>query len=377
MRKFVTILLTLLCIASPMALTLSAQSKSKSKIATAVQQSIDRLNSQIAEYERQISSIRKDKKSAQAEVNKLSRLIGKRRKLVSEVNSQMNTLNGNINQLTRQINELSKQRTELQEEYAEMVRVAYRNYRQQNFTTYLFSADDFNSATRRIAAIRLVNDARQRKVAQIDSLTIQLDSARKTLDAEKVTLQEARNKHNAELKKLSANERDYKKRVSSLSSREKKILKAQQEHRRELERIVNSTRKSKGGATVGGNIKDNRGRLPMPVAGGRIKPNGSDIAEITGAKGAQVKSVFNGEVMRVSYNRNTKSYIVLIGHGQYFTTYSNMATATVKEGQKVSVGQAIGTVGQSVDASGKTEYKLVFGLFSPNGDTLDADEWLK
>lgn len=370
MRKLVSILLTLLFTASLVAIDAQAQSRSKQK-------SIDQLNSQIAEYERQIKSIRKDKKSAQAEVNKLSRLIGKRRKLVGEVNTQMSALNNNISTLTRQIDRLTAQRTELQNEYAEMVRTAYRNYRQQNFTTYLFSADDFNSATRRIAAIRLVNDARQRKVAEIDSLTIQLDSTRKVLDSEKITLQETRNRHNAELKKLSANERDYKKRVSSLSSREKRVLKAQQEHRRELERLVNSTRKSKGESKIGGNIKDNRGRLPMPVAGGRLKPNGSDIAEITGAKGAAVKSVFNGQVMRVSYNRNAKSYIVLIGHGQYFTTYSNMATATVREGQNVSVGQAIGTIGSSVDASGRTEYKLVFGLFSPNGDTLDADQWLK
>ena len=370
MRKLVTILLTLLATATMAITTVQAQNGT-------IQKSIDRLTSQIAEYEKQIKSIRKDKKSTQAEVNKLSRLIGKRRKLVGEVNTQMIALNSNINTLTRQIDRLAAERTELQGQYAEMVRVAYRNYRQQNFATYLFSADDFNSATRRIAAIRLVNDARQRKVHEIDSLTIQLDSARKVLDAEKVTLQQTRDRHNSELKKLSANERDYKKRLSSLTSREKKVLKAQQEQRRELERLVNSTRKSKGEAKIGGNIKDNRGRLPMPVAGGKLKPNGSDIAEITGAQGAQVKSVFNGEVMRVSYNRNAKSYIVLIGHGQYFTTYSNMATATVKEGQKVTVGQSIGTIGRAVDASGRTEYKLVFGLFAPNGDTLDADQWLK
>lgn len=370
MRKLVTILLTLLVAASVAIASVQAQNRT-------IQNNIDRLTSQIAEFEQQIKSIRKDKKSTQAEVNKLSRLIGKRRKLVGEVNSQMIALNSNISTLTRQIDRLAAEREQLQAQYADMVRVAYRNYRQQNFTTYLFSADDFNAATRRIAAIRLVNDARQRKVREIDSLTIQLDSARKALDAEKVTLQDTRNRHNSELKKLSANERDYKKRLSTLSSREKKVLKAQQEQRRELERLVSSTRKSKGEAKIGGNIKDNRGRLPMPVVGGSLKPNGSDIAEITGAQGAQVKSVFNGEVMRVTYNRNAKSYIVLIGHGQYFTTYSNMATATVKEGQKVTVGQTIGSIGRAVDASGRTEYKLVFGLFAPNGDTLDADQWLK
>lgn len=370
MSKLVSILLTLAALCTIALSAARAQNPS-------TQSSIDRLTSKIAEYEQQIKSIRKDKKWAQTEINKLSRLIGNRRKLVGEVNSQMVALNSNINTLTRQIDRLTSEREELREEYAEMVRVAYRNYRQQNFTTYLFSADDFNSATRRIAAIRLVNESRERKVAQIDSLTAQLDSARNELDTKRVTLQDTRNRHNSELRKLSANESDYKKRVSSLSAREKKVLKAQQEQRRELERLVNATRKSKGEAKIGGNIKENRGRLPMPVAGGRLKPNGSDIAEVTGAKGAQVKAVFNGEVMRVTYNRNTKSYIVLIGHGQYFTTYSNMATATVKEGQKVTVGQGIGTIGRAVNATGQTEYKLVFGLFAPNGDALEADEWLK
>ena len=96
MRKLVTTLLTLLCIASMATFTLSAQSKGK--VATAMQQSIDRLNSQIAEYERQITSIRKDKKSAQAEVNKLSRLIGKSRTRDGVVMPETVVLKGNLSQ---------------------------------------------------------------------------------------------------------------------------------------------------------------------------------------------------------------------------------------------------------------------------------------
>ena len=335
------------------------------------------LEKKIAAEEAAIGKLQKSRKTTEERARRLARQIEQRNQLLTATEREASRVEKEVARSSHMADSLAQALEHNRQQYNELAREAYRNYRQQNFTTYLFSADDFNSATRRIAAIRLVNDARQRKVHEIDSLTIQLDSARKVLDAEKVTLQDTRNRHNSELKKLSANERDYKKRLSTLSSREKKVLKAQQEQRRELERLVNSTRKSKGEAKIGGNIKDNRGRLPMPVVGGRLKPNGSDIAEITGAQGAQVKSVFNGEVMRVTYNRNTKSYIVLIGHGQYFTTYSNMATATVKEGQKVTVGQAIGSIGRAVDASGRTEYKLVFGLFAPNGDTLDADQWLK
>ena len=340
----------------------SAQTRSQ------IEKNIAALNEQIAQYEKQINSIRSDKKSAQMQVNKLSNLISKRRKLLSEVNSQMAMINTNIGALTLQVETLEKQKERLRGEYAEMVRVAYRNYRQYNFLTYLFSAADFNSATRRIAALRLVNKARERKVVELDSLQRTLDESITVLDAEKADLASTRSKYNSELNKLSADERSYKKQVSQLSAREKKVLKAQQEQQRELERLVNATRQSKGGSTIGGNIKDNRGRL---------KRNGNDIAEITGSKGAAVTAAFNGEVMQVTYNRNLKSYIVLIGHGNYFTTYSNMATATVREGQKVSVGQTIGRVGRSVASAGKTEYKLVFGIFSPNGETLPADEWLR
>ncbi len=366
MRRLIIILLTLFTAAAA-----TAQQRD------AVQSNIDRLNSQIAEYERQIRSIRSDRKSAQAEVNKLSGLIRRRRSLVREVNNQMSQINGNIGSLSRQIDELSSRRERLRGEYADMVRTAYRNYRQHNFVTYLFSAEDFNAATRRIASIRLVNDARLRKVAELDSLQRSLDESMRKLDEEKTALKSTQSKYSAELKKLSADEQSYKKRVSSLTARERKVLKAQQEQQRELERLVSSTRKAKGRTAIGGNIKDNRGRLPMPVEGGRIKPNGSDIAEITGARGAAVKAVFNGEVMRVTYNRNAKAYIVLVGHGDYFTTYSNMATVSVKEGQKVSLGQSIGTLGQSVGASGKSEYKLVFGIFSPNGDALHAASWIR
>jgi len=366
MRRLIIIPLTFFAIAAA-----SAQQRD------AVQSNIDRLNSQIAEYERQIRSIRSDRKSAQAEVNKLSGLIKRRRSLVREVNNQMSQINGNIGSLSRQIDDLNNRRERLREEYAGMVRTAYRNYRQHNFVTYLFSAEDFNAATRRIASIRLVNDARLRKVAELDSLQRSLDESMRKLDEEKAALKSTQSKYDAELKKLSADEQSYKKRVNSLTARERKVLKAQQAQQRELERLVSSTRKAKGRTAIGGNIKDNRGRLPMPVEGGRIKPNGSDIAEITGARGAAVKAVFNGEVMRVTYNRNAKAYIVLVGHGDYFTTYSNMATVSVKEGQKVTLGQSIGTLGQSVGASGKSEYKLVFGIFSPSGDALHAASWIR
>jgi murein DD-endopeptidase MepM/ murein hydrolase activator NlpD len=67
--------------------------------------------------------------------------------------------------------------------------------------------------------------------------------------------------------------------------------------------------------------------------------NGIDIKTNVNAP---VRAVFEGDVRAV---RNTMgTYLVLIQHGEYFTAYSNLKTASVSVGQKVSTKQNIGTV---------------------------------
>ena len=51
--------------------------------------------------------------------------------------------------------------------YAEMVREAYRNYKHNNYLTYLFSSSDFNQVARRITNLREVAAMRERQMEQI------------------------------------------------------------------------------------------------------------------------------------------------------------------------------------------------------------------
>ena len=52
--------------------------------------------------------------------------------------------------------------------------------------------------------------------------------------------------------------------------------------------------------------------------------------------------MFEGEVTKVVDVSGT--YLVIIRHGEYFTAYSNLRSASVSKGQKVSTKQSIGTV---------------------------------
>ena len=69
---------------------------------------------------------------------------------------------------------------------------------------------------------------------------------------------------------------------------------------------------------------------------------------ITGRRGAQARSVFNGEVTAVfSFGGMVN---VLVRHGSYISVYCNLSSAAVRKGQQVSTRQILGNV--ATDASG-------------------------
>jgi len=115
--------------------------------------------------------------------------------------------------------------------------------------------------------------------------------------------------------------------------------------------VLNATPEA---ARLSNDFLGNRGRLPWPVTNGMITqgfgiyytPEGikseSTGVDIKSNPGASVRAVFEGDVIKVVDISGT--YLVLIRHGEYFTAYSNLKSASVAKGQKVSTKQTIGTV---------------------------------
>jgi len=83
--------------------------------------------------------------------------------------------------------------------------------------------------------------------------------------------------------------------------------------------------------------------------------------------GAAVKAVFEGEVQSVMNIGDVQA--VMIRHGKYFTTYSNLSTVSVTKGERVSTGQIIGRVGEIA--------QLEFVLSDDRNRNLDPERWLK
>lgn len=126
------------------------------------------------------------------------------------------------------------------------------------------------------------------------------------------------------------------------------------------------------------------GNLPWPVDKGSVRIHfgryaveGTSIQgdnpgiTIETEPGKQVKAVFSGEVTYVGAIGSGQT--VIIRHGKYFSTYSNLASATVSKGEKITLGQAIGKAGTNEDDNGEIEFLIT----NDTNRNLDPERWLR
>ena len=60
-------------------------------------------------------------------------------------------------------------------------------------------------------------------------------------------------------------------------------------------------------------------------------------------------------------------------HGEYFTTYSNLGSVSVKTGQNVKTGQVIGKAAANLDGTGAIDLYIN----DAKGNNIDPEKWLK
>ncbi len=127
-----------------------------------------------------------------------------------------------------------------------------------------------------------------------------------------------------------------------------------------------------------GNFEKHKHELPWPVSGTvsmafgpheyikGIMHNNQGVT-VDCAAGTAVKAVFDGEVQSIFNVSDVQA--IMIRHGKYFTTYSNLGTVSVTKGQQVKTGQVIGRVGDAA--------QLEFVLSDEKSKVYDPEAWLR
>lgn len=130
------------------------------------------------------------------------------------------------------------------------------------------------------------------------------------------------------------------------------------------------------------NFEKNKGTLPWPLDRGIVLmhygsnrlPSGTvlDVTSVTISSdiGTSVKAVFDGTVTTVQQVEDMQ--VVIIQHGRYFTTYSNLSGVTVRRGQQIKTGQIIGRVAANFDGVGAIDFYI-----SNESSNYDPERWLR
>jgi septal ring factor EnvC (AmiA/AmiB activator) len=136
---------------------------------------------------------------------------------------------------------------------------------------------------------------------------------------------------------------------------------------------------TKADVELSDNFEKDKGHLPWPIASGTIAMRFGPHEYIPGiihnnqgitiesSPGTSVTAVFDGDVQSV-FNVGDVS-AVMIRHGKYFTTYSNLSTVSVSKGQTVKTGQLLGKLGDLG--------QLEFVLSDEKDKVFDPERWLR
>ena len=131
---------------------------------------------------------------------------------------------------------------------------------------------------------------------------------------------------------------------------------------------------------------ENKGRLPWPVDNGVVTYHygankientlltfdSPGITITTPSSGGSVKAVFDGEVAVVN-NNGDGSYAVVVRHGKYFTTYSNLSSVNVSRGTALRTGQVIGRIGRNDEGEGG-QIDFILMIEAKN---VNPESWLR
>lgn len=363
-------------------------------------------------------SVRDEIRQAEAEIARINKLVGdtrkeqgvtlghlklvgtkleNRQKIVRGIETEIGTVSGQLQVKSAEVTRLRKQYDELKNSYSALIRIAYKNYRNNSFLSFVFSARDFTDAARRLYYVKQIGVDIQKKAKELQELDKKLGAEVIGLNDRKKELAGLQQQHAAEVEQLEEERVQLKKTQDVLRGKEKQLLAEAEKRRkqvaeleRQLQKAVNDDVKKRGGkGQVSGPLTAQfaakRGKLSRPVDGvvvdryglhdhptqKGVKINNKGI-NIAAKAGSEVQCVFTGEVRKVFFFQGLGNS-VMVRHGSYLTIYANLESVFVREGEKVIEGSPVGTVAKA--ASGQ-QATLHFEVWKES-DNLNPEQWIR
>lgn len=339
-------------------------------------------------------------------VQDLDRKIKAREKIIQNLAQEKKILQNEVQEKQDEIQKLKAEVAQLKNQYKQVLINSYERKNETNSLLFILSADDFSQMYRRYQYIKTYGDYRKKQVNEIKAKEAKLQENIAILEKDKAEKEKLLVEQKKEKEKVDLEKKEQQQIMAKLESSKKTILaeiktkearaqkvqtqieaiikeeiriareKAEREARLAREKAAREA-KAKGkkmplakttkstasmpltkeAKTLAANFVANKGKLPWPVANGRITQgfgrqaypglhnvyvnnNGIDIGT---NRDASARAVFKGKVSAIiSIPGGNKA--VLIQHGNYFSVYNNLSDIYVTKGQSVDTKQSLGKV---------------------------------
>ncbi len=332
----------------------------------------------IDETESILESTKQSKTESLDKLELLNKMISLRNSVIDNLLQESVSADKRIKELEANTSAMSNDIDEIKKEYGHMILLAYLNRNKYSQMMFLLSSVNFNQAYKRLLYLKQYTINRKRQVDVITDIQKDLNLQKADLEQERSEKLILVRKNKIENLKLESEVTDKKKLINRLKSKEKELtLKINSKNssadrlQKKIENLVKAEldRKNKISSkdinslpniidnSLGSNFNENKGKLPWPLENGVItsffgehphpiykgvilRNNGIDIST---REGAEVKSIFSGEVKAVLFILGS-NFIIIIRHGNFLSVYQNIIDVKVKNGDKVATGQLLGKV---------------------------------
>lgn len=389
------------------------------------------IQDELKEIQGMYNKVKGQTKQSLGQLNMLARKISLQERYISSINKELRMIDDDLYRSNLEIYRLQRQLDTLKSEYARTIVYSYKNRSSFDYVNFIFSANSFNDAIRRVAYLKSYRAYREKQVTTINETQRliakrqeqqlgrkqQKNDALKSQTVERNELSEQKKEKDVVVSKLKSQgselqkqiaakkkrDRDLKNALTAIIRREIEAAKKKETDRlaaekKERDRIAAEKKKNEVAINaenptaapvitpvkpeavdkkpesylelnardvkLGADFAINKGKLPWPVDKsvvlipfGPYKVEGfTNIMDdnpgltIGTQVGSPVKAVFNGEVMAI--HNYGEAAAVVIRHGKYFTTYSNLSSVNVTKGSIVTTGFVIGRAGDADDGSG-------------------------
>jgi septal ring factor EnvC (AmiA/AmiB activator) len=346
-------------------------------------QELSRIRGNIQLYQRRLAESNRKESVSLATLDNLEKRNLKTRLTINRISNQISNNSRDISSVEKKISDASANLENLREEYASFARGFYEQGRMHDLEL-LLTSQSVNEMLVRYEYLKRFSDQTRLDLNSITSEKEKLTSLRVQLGKRLAEQQNYLRRKNVEETRLASSIVEHRRVIYQLR-KSKRIyaeqLKRSQAAAAELESLIqnliaeesrkkparksNYNNYSEGAPSVlAESLTGLKGHLPWPVSQGRVVANygeqenpvlktvtlnyGIDIAV---PDNSQVRSVADGVVSRIFWLPSYGNLIIIDNYNGLRTVYSHLSNIFVREGEKVTALQPIGTVGESLGGS--------------------------